>query len=88
MTTRRTKFATPRKGTKIRQIVNLALRPCGVCVDDLPDLIPRRHLAIYANGPLRDEYGFDILPMGRAPTRYRIIGRWRYDGSYRSFLTP
>ncbi len=84
MTTRRTKFATPRKGTKIRQIVNLALRPCGVCADDLPDLIPRRIKPI----PLRDEYGFDILAMGRAPTRYRIIGRWRYDGSYRSFLTP
>jgi len=85
---RKSSYCTPRKGTKTRAAVNLLLRREGATnleVGSLAALAER----------LRYDCGFDIAAFpepstgktGRPACRYKIIGRYRWDGSYRSFVS-
>lgn len=79
-------YTTPRKGTKTRAAINLLLRREGATGSEFASGTVER---------LRNDCGFDIAvfpepatgKVGRPASRYKIIGRYRWDGSYRSFVS-
>jgi len=84
---RKSAYSTPRKGTKTRVVVNLMLRREGLLSDQFPSVPSLAER-------LRDDCGFDIAIFpaptgkpGRPRSCYKIIGRYRWDGSYRSFVS-
>lgn len=88
----RTKYTTPRKGTKVRKAVLLLLRPCGATMQQM---ITETSICKASNilEDIKNFYGFDVQIINQIPSKigrhtnvYRIIGRWRWNGSYRSFL--
>lgn len=79
----------------------MALRPQGVTLGEL-DLAPTNHLTTLITN-LRDQRGWDIrgFPMrpddprfppakrsGRYPQVYKVVGKMKWDGTYRSFIDP
>jgi hypothetical protein len=93
---RKTRYSNPAKGTKTRAAVNLMLRREGATTYEIADVT---NMSLSAAGSvvqqLIDQRGFDIAvfpePLtgrrGRRACRYKIIGRYRWDGSYRSFVS-
>lgn len=86
------RYSTPKKGTKKRQLVLALLNPKGIKTSDMKELGFKDSGAIEN---LRNDCGFDVQiidqqpsPSGKGrPTNvYRIIGRYRWKGGYRSFL--
>ena len=69
------------------------LRPHGVTVEEIG--IDKTHVSAAVRA-FRDEKGYDIRvfnaePTGRRGRRnaiYKCVGKFRWDGSYRSFVTP
>lgn len=95
----KSKYGTPRKGTKRRKLVLLLLRKQGLTTEQAYEIGMKREDLGGALAALRDDCGFDIQVIGTRPGRvgtrgfatkhlyvYRIIGRYRWSGSYRSFL--
>lgn len=85
----------PRKGTKARAFLLRALRPHG-CTTPESGYLP--HVLGSTIAQLRDTRGYDIrafpIPCnhnyraGETGPRvaYRLVGKWRWNGTYRSFL--
>lgn len=94
----KSRYTTPKKGTKRRKIVNLMLRSEGLATKDAEkhDLTQKNINGILE--ALKYDYGFDLQTIGtnqakpstngagRRSNIYRIIGRWTWAGKYRSFL--
>lgn len=85
----------PRKGSKSRRLLMLALRPCGVLSTDARALFASKDVLGRTLATLYDECGYDIRSFpsrvategrGRPPVIYRLVGKLRWDGSYRSFI--
>lgn len=86
---------SPRKGTKLRQIIILALRKEGVTSHELGLLLDCSNTVIGSYiDQIRDMKGWDIRAFPAPPERrhsrhgrcylYRIVGKFFWDGSYRS----
>lgn len=97
MTHRRTRWRTPKKGTKGRSVILALLRTPGVTRWEIEEIMGCS-LNLHS---LRDEGGWDIrgFPVPNPATvgtwhnyrqkkalAYRIVGRLHYNGKYRSLL--
>ncbi len=92
---RRKKYNTPKKGTKARRLVLALLKPKGLTLREMKNLLgfTYSHLA-----HLQDFGGWDIKAFivdnpspidGKRHHKvysYRIVGRLRFKGGYRSFV--
>jgi len=93
----KTIYTNPRKGTKARAAVNLMLRREGATAAEIAERVGYNRVnSISAMcEALRNDKGFDIAAfpvagsghVGRPPSVYKIIGRYRCNGSYRSFVS-
>lgn len=95
---------TPAKGTKARQALLLLIRPQGATSKDICRLYAPKDQSTTLVEYFRNEKGWDIRtsPLApedprqqdfsakkrRPPVVHRIVGRMRWDGSYRSFVDP
>lgn len=90
----KSKYSTPKKGTKRRTMINLLLRPEGLSLYEIEKLGFSKLNFSKDIEWMRSDCGFDVLIVGRRPLEnshrftnvYRIIGRYYWDGRYRSFL--
>lgn len=94
----KSKYGTLKRGTKRRQIALLLIRPQGCSALEAYIIVGFNSSLLGCEiTRLKDDYGFDIQIIdkrkpnskdGRGRNQYvwRIIGRWRWNGSYRSFL--
>lgn len=95
---KKSKYSTPKKGTKRRLLLNLLLNKDGASFQKLREhgLDPTR-----LNKDMEwilDDCGFDLRKIGVIPEKdrkpnsvktspvYRIVGRYYWDGRYRSFM--
>ena len=89
---------SPRKGTKGREILLLLVRPRGATVAEIEDKIGKLRsggLQTYMRR-FSDEMGWDIRSFpdpltdhpgrGAKPVVYRVIGKMKWDCTYRSFV--
>lgn len=89
---------TPRKGTKLRAFLRLALRPQGVTAAEAAVIFGTAKLPTQCIRALRDEKGWDVRAFNRkclgqdisegdhSYVIYRCVGKMKWDGSYRSFV--
>lgn len=90
----KSKYSTPKKGTKRRLIINLMLRPDGVSLQEVHEYGLNKDTFSKDMEWLRNDCGFDTAVIGRRPIPnsnrtsnvYKIIGRYYWNGKYRSFL--
>lgn len=92
----KTKFTTPRKDSKSRNIALMLLRDEGATMQEIRETTGMS--SVVAHGVLARldfDCGFDIRRFtekhidpttSRPPLRYRIVGRSRWNGGYRSFV--
>lgn len=93
----RVRYSTPAKGTKLRRLILLMLRPQGVTMGEAAAELGVGHLSGQL-AILTDFGGWDVrrFPVANpSPTSlrshvlvsaYRIVGRDRWGGGYRSLL--
>lgn len=92
----RDRFVSPRKGTKVRALINLLLKPQGMTTFEAVQagLVKESTSISGVLARLEYECGFDIRVVGASPRVlkgrrayiYRIVGRHRWNGQYRSFV--
>lgn len=85
-------FVSPDKGTRARVVSLLALRPQGLVAQDAINrrLVHNPNQLLTMMLRLECDCGFDIRRIGHkrsAEVIYRIVGRHRWNGSYRPFCT-
>lgn len=88
---------TPRKGTKTREVLLMMLRPQGAASYEIDRLFGKGFCAAAIVRTLRDDKGWDVrtfsMPRsdsphqyGRLPVVHKVVGKMKWDGSYRSFV--
>jgi hypothetical protein len=86
---------TPVKGSLMRRMLKMMLRPEGATTFELIEVGLRNALIHHYTEVLRNEKGWDVrlFPCPRYRRRspkgyvYKIVGKMRWDGSYRSLIT-
>jgi hypothetical protein len=82
----------PKKGTVLRNLALMALRPQGVTKPEFME--NSRHVFQTYIGVLIDQRGYDIKSFPCPPSRraggqrtliYKMVGKMRWSGTYRSF---
>ena len=78
----------PRKGTKSRIVVNALLR--GTTASEVEELVGWGKGSFNAFlDKLTDQCGYDVRKTSIRPrSTYLIVGKMKWDGSYRSFRDP